>query len=49
MGDIVLIEDDVKNNFIWKLGKVQRTIPGRDGNVRSHEKRNSERKPKKNY
>lgn len=26
--DFVLIEGDIKNKFLWKLGKFQRAIPG---------------------
>lgn len=37
VGDVILIEGDLKNKLLWKLGKIQRAILGRDGNIRSYE------------
>lgn len=37
MGDIVLVECDLKNKLLWKLERIQRVIPGRDGNILSYE------------
>ena len=34
VGDIVVIHDDSKRRGFWNLGKVERTLPGRDGQVR---------------
>jgi len=33
-GDIVIIHDDNRARSLWKLGKVQSTITGRDGQIR---------------
>lgn len=33
--DVVLVEDDMKNKILSKLGKIHRAIPGRDDNIRS--------------
>ncbi|GFW80639.1 uncharacterized protein TNCV_3234911 [Trichonephila clavipes] len=30
VGDVVLIEENTKNKLLWKLGKIERTLPGRD-------------------
>ncbi|GFY70406.1 uncharacterized protein TNIN_258111 [Trichonephila inaurata madagascariensis] len=30
VGDIVLIEENTKNKLLWKLDKIERTLPGCD-------------------
>lgn len=35
VGDLVIIEDPASSRLLWKLGVVQRTIPGTDGRVRT--------------
>jgi hypothetical protein len=37
VGDVVLIEEDTKNKLLWKLGKIERAIIGRDNNIRAYE------------
>ncbi|GFT29500.1 hypothetical protein TNCV_2020691 [Trichonephila clavipes] len=38
VGDVVLIEENTKN---WKLGKIERTLPGRDNKTRCYELKTS--------
>ena len=35
VGDIVIVHNDKKPRGFWNLGKVEKTLPGRDGLVRS--------------
>ncbi|GFX54996.1 uncharacterized protein TNCV_4356521 [Trichonephila clavipes] len=37
VGDVVLIEENTKNKLLWKLGKIERTLPGRDNKTRCYE------------
>ncbi|GFY11899.1 integrase catalytic domain-containing protein [Trichonephila clavipes] len=37
VGDVVLIEENTKNKFLWKLGKIERTLQGRDNKTRCYE------------
>lgn len=33
---IVLIEGMLKHKFLWKFGRIQKAIPGMDGNVQKY-------------
>ena len=35
--DAILIEKDRKNKLLWKLGKIERAIPGWDNHIYSYE------------
>ena len=35
MGDVGCIHEKTTPNQLWRLGRVQRLLPGRDGDVRS--------------
>ncbi|GFS90530.1 uncharacterized protein TNCV_4097311 [Trichonephila clavipes] len=37
IGDVVLIEENTKNKLLWNLGKIERTLPGRDNKTRCYE------------
>ena len=39
MSNVVLIEDDDKKKFVWKLDRIQKAIPVSDHNVPSYEVR----------
>ncbi|GFS32225.1 uncharacterized protein TNIN_168651 [Trichonephila inaurata madagascariensis] len=41
VGDVVLIEKNTKNKLLWKLGKIERTLPGRDNKTRCYELKTS--------
>ncbi|GFW96481.1 DUF5641 domain-containing protein [Trichonephila clavipes] len=41
VGDVVLIEENTKNKLLWKLGKIERTLPGRDYKTRCCELKTS--------
>ncbi|GFY52881.1 uncharacterized protein TNIN_388831 [Trichonephila inaurata madagascariensis] len=41
VGDLVLIEENTKNKLLWKLGKIERTLPGRDNKTRCYELKTS--------
>ncbi|GFT06343.1 hypothetical protein TNCV_1145351 [Trichonephila clavipes] len=36
VGEVVLIEENTKNKLLWKLGKIGRTLPGRDNKTRCY-------------
>ncbi|CAL1270780.1 unnamed protein product [Larinioides sclopetarius] len=40
VGD-VLIEGNTKNKLLWKLGKIERVLPGRDNKIRCYELKTS--------
>ena len=40
-GDVVLIEGNAKNKLLWKLGKIERVLPGRDNKIRCYELKTS--------
>ncbi|GFY55370.1 hypothetical protein TNIN_319891 [Trichonephila inaurata madagascariensis] len=41
IGDVVLMEENTKNKLLWKLGKIERTLPGRDNKTRCYELKTS--------
>ena len=45
-GDIVIVHHDSKARGFWNLGRVEKTIPGRDGEVRGAIVQTGGRKPK---
>ena len=45
-GDIVIVHHDSKARGFWRLGRVEKTIPGRDGEVRGAVVRVGGRNPK---
>ena len=34
IGDIVIVHDDQHPRGLWKLGRIEKLLPGADGNVR---------------